>query len=142
MKDCESSAFSKGLKKTKQRSAILEILQKNSQPVSAEQIFLELSEKKISASLSTVYRSLEAMAQKGVVTKINISSEGKALFELNTNMHRHYLVCLGCKKIIALDYCPLEGYEEKLEGETDFFIVGHRLDIFGYCPECRKKSGS
>ena len=29
-------------------------------------------------------------------------------------------------------------FEEKLAEQTDFSIVGHNLEWYGYCPECRK----
>jgi Fur family ferric uptake transcriptional regulator len=49
------------------------------------------------------------------------------------------LVCLDCKKTTAVEGCPLEGYEKKLADETDFQIEGHKLDIYGYCSQCRSK---
>ncbi|MFA5659305.1 MAG: Fur family transcriptional regulator [Oscillospiraceae bacterium] len=127
-----------GLKKTKQRTAILEILESSEQPVSAEEVFIELSGQKITASLSTVYRSLETMADKGVLTKLNLTGE-KALFEINCMVHRHYLTCLGCKKIVPINHCPIESYEKTLGEQTGFVVVSHKLHVFGYCPDCQKK---
>lgn len=128
---------SNDLKNTKQRTAILNILEKNNQPVSAEDIYSSLKSQKLSVSLSTVYRTLETMAEKKLVTKLNMQDNSKTLFEIAREIHKHYLICLGCKKIISIMSCPLENYEEKLSEETGFLIEGHRLDIYGYCPECR-----
>lgn len=133
---------SNDLKNTKQRTAILNILEKNNQPVSAEDIYSSLKSQKLSVSLSTVYRTLETMAEKKLVTKLNMQDNSKALFEINHEIHKHYLICIGCKKIISIMSCPLENYEEKLGKETGFLIEGHRLDIYGYCPECRKNMSS
>lgn len=128
----------KGVKNTRQRTAILDILEKIQQPISAEAIFAELLENKTSVSLSTVYRTLEIMVSKNLVTKLTLSGDSKSLFELNRMIHSHYLICLGCKKIITINHCQLQNYEDCLAKETGFSIVGHKLDIFGYCPECRK----
>ena len=127
-----------GLKLTKQRCAILEILMDCGNPLAAEQIFTLLAMKGFDINLSTVYRSLEAMAEKDLIIKLSITGDNRILFEYNTKKHRHYLVCLCCKKIIAIEHCPLEDYEEKLARLTDYQIAGHRLDVYGYCPECRK----
>jgi len=54
-------------------------------------------------------------------------------------VHRHYLICLGCKKIMPIDHCPLGDYEKSLAKKTNYLISGHRLDIYGYCPECKLK---
>lgn len=130
---------SSDLKSTKQRSAVLDILKKFSQPVCAEDIYSELKKQELSVSLSTVYRTLDKLTEKGLVNKIVFSGSSKGLFELNTNVHKHYLICLGCRKIISIENCPLKDYEEKLAEETGFSIQGHRLNVYGYCPECRGK---
>lgn len=131
---------SSGLKSTKQRCAILETLKQSGQPLAAEQIYAVLANKSLNINLSTVYRVLEAMASKHLVLKLDIMGENKTYFEYNTKKHRHYLVCLDCKKIIAVESCPLRGYEEKLASQTEYEISGHRLDIYGYCQECKKNN--
>ena len=128
-----------GLKNTKSRKLILDILIKSDQPISAEQIFLELKENKIEINLSTVYRTLESFEHKNLVTKINIIDDQRMLFEYNQVGHRHYLICVMCKKIITVQNCPLGSYEKNLEKETQFSIVGHKLYLYGYCEDCQKK---
>ena len=128
-----------GLKSTKHRIAILDILEQSDQPIAAEQVFLELKENNISTNLSTVYRTLESLSDKNLIIKLNILGDNRTLFEINHMIHRHYLVCLGCKKIISIDYCPLKNYEESLAAQTNYAITGHSLDIYGYCPECQSK---
>lgn len=127
-----------GLKRTKHRTVILEILEKSDQPMTAEQIFLKMGQEGIAVSLSTVYRAVESLAQKKLVTALEISGSNKTLFEYNRKFHCHYLVCLGCRKIRAIAHCPLKDYEEDLAAETDYLISGHKLVIYGYCPDCRK----
>ncbi len=129
-----------GLKSTKSRCAILDILKQKKKPVSADEVYMELKSRDMSLNISTVYRTLEALTEKNLVKKLSITGESKALFELNTVGHRHYLVCLGCRKTMAIDGCPLESYEKELADETDFVIEGHKLDIYGYCPECQNKT--
>ncbi len=126
-----------GLKRTKQRIAILKILQESQQPVAAETIYLKLKGEGNPVNLSTVYRALDTMAEKKLILKLSIVGEGRKLFEINRKIHKHYLVCLRCKRIIPIEHCPLEEYEKKLEKETRYLIAGHKLDIYGYCPECQ-----
>jgi Fur family ferric uptake transcriptional regulator len=127
-----------GLRNTKCRAVILDILEQIDRPITADSLLHELGSKNITVSLSTVYRELDTLAEKKLVSKLNITGESKALYEYNRMVHRHYLICLGCKKIQALEHCPLQGYEESLEKETDYAISGHKLDIYGYCPACKK----
>lgn len=129
---------SSGLKKTKQRQAIVDILNKAIQPLTADDIYIELKNVNISISLSTIYRILDVMTEKKIIVKLNVSNNNKALFEINQMIHKHYLSCLVCKKIISVNFCPIGDYEADLEKETGYAIVGHKLEIFGYCKECRK----
>jgi len=129
-----------GLKSTKHRIAILDILKKSSQPISTEKIFQEMQKIKIAINLSTVYRTLEILSEKNLIIKLNFIGDNKTLFEMNHMIHTHHLICLGCKKILAINRCPLEGYEKALEIETNYSIAGHKLDIYGYCPDCRNKN--
>jgi len=126
-----------GLKSTKSRKAIMDVLVKSNQPMAAEQIFLALKEDNIDINLSTVYRTLESLENIDLVTKISIMDDDRMLFEYNKLGHRHYLVCLGCKKIITIQSCPLGSYEKELESETNFTILGHKLYLYGYCSECQ-----
>ena len=133
----EEKFIENGLRRTKSRKAILDILTKSSQPISAEQIYKLLKEENIAIDISTVYRTLEAMENIELVKKINIMDDDRMLFEYNNMNHSHYLVCVGCKKIITIQSCPLGSYEEELESKTNFSILGHKLYLYGYCNECQ-----
>lgn len=128
-----------GLKITKHRVEIFKILEKNGQPMDAEQLYQELHKKNIAINLSTVYRTLETLCDKELLRKFNIKDNNKTMFEINCMMHTHHLICLGCKKILTISGCPLKGYEDVIANETDYVIKGHKLDIYGYCPECCQK---
>lgn len=138
MSDMEALLKESGLKSTKQRVAILEILKKKELPAAAEDVFIELKKMNVPANLSTVYRTLETMSEHGLIKKFGLMGEGKAYYELFRVVHRHFLVCIGCKKMLPIQGCPLSGYERELEEKTAYRISGHRLDIYGYCPECIK----
>ena len=130
---------SNGLKSTQHRIDILNIIEKSSQPIAADQIFEEMQKRGITINLSTVYRTLDTLCNKNLLTKLNIDGDNRTLFEFNRMLHTHHLVCLRCKKILAINSCPLEGYEKDLEKKTDYVIAGHKLNVYGYCPECRNK---
>ena len=131
----------RGLKATKHRIVILDRLRKSGKPYTAEQLFTEMLNKNININFSTVYRTLDILCNKNLVTKLNIEGTGGAMYEYNTVTHRHHLICLGCRKITPIDYCPLGDYESSLEKKTNYIISGHKLDVYGYCPDCKKGCG-
>jgi Fur family ferric uptake transcriptional regulator len=127
-----------GLKNTKHRNSILEIIEKSDQPISAEQIYLTLKEKNTSINLSSVYRILDSLVAKEIVIKASILGEAKALFELNRLEHKHHLICSGCKKMFLVDGCPMDEYEKQLRNKLGFAVTGHKLEIYGICKECKE----
>lgn len=128
-----------GIKNTGHRNLIYDILRHAELPLTTEAIFLMLKEVDTSISFSTVYRILDLFACKGLAVKTTLADEGKAAFEMNRIEHRHRLICMGCKKMISIEGCPLKQYERTLEHKTQFDITTHKLELFGYCPECKEK---
>ncbi|MBK5263283.1 MAG: transcriptional repressor [Peptostreptococcaceae bacterium] len=126
-----------GLKNTKHRNSILREMEQNGKPLTADQVYLALVNQNISINLSSVYRVLNTLVEKGLIVKTSMAGENKSLFELNNFDHKHYLVCMKCKNIISVEGCPFAEYENKLKEETGFDIIGHNLEIFGYCPKCK-----
>ncbi len=125
------------LKNTQGRNKVLDILETSTIPLTAEDIYLKSKEQNAEISLSTVYRILDLFVAKGIVIKSNISSNNKAMFEIAKEGHKHHIVCIHCKKVLALENCPLKCYEKTLKNKTHYDITGHKLEIFGYCPECK-----
>lgn len=130
---------SRGIKSTKQRNLVYDILEEFEDPVSVEQIHIRLAEIDPTVNMSTVYRVLEVFVNKGLALKTNIIGTNSAGFILNRTEHKHQLVCLKCNKIVPINKCPLKKLEQLIEEETDFDITGHQLEVFGYCPDCKKR---
>lgn len=133
----------KGIKSTKQRVAVIEELYTSPTPLSADDIFMSLKDKgSENLSLSTVYRILDTFVKKEVVVKSALMDGGKALYEIITDTHRHNLICLKCHKIMPISGCPLKDFEKTLEDTTGFKISGHKMEVYGICPECRKQNNN
>lgn len=124
-------------RQTVQRRLILDVLSHAEKPLTAEEVFDLAHAQRQTIALTTVYRNLEMLEKNGIVNR-NIYRDSVARFEIAAE-HRHYLICKGCQKAVPLPYCPFENLERELSRETGFTIAEHRLEIFGYCSECRKK---
>ena len=125
------------LKQTKKRILILSVLESASTPLTAEEI-VALTAKDMKMSISTIYRALNALADKNVITKA-LHQDGKTYYEINNHTHRHSLLCTLCNERIPIDACPLESLENYLTSETGYVITGHNLEFFGICPKCAAK---
>ncbi len=130
---------SNGIKNTKQRNLVFDVLKGEDRALTADEIYIKLTEQENSISLSTIYRILDVFVSKGLILKTNTFNGKKSVYEINRMKHKHYLICTNCNKNIEINHCPLEGLEKSLAKETKYKIVGHKLDIYGYCPECQEK---
>ncbi|MDR3600257.1 MAG: Fur family transcriptional regulator [Desulfosporosinus sp.] len=127
-----------GMKSTKHRFAILELLEQSESPLTAEQLFIMLRAKTASINLSTVYRTLDTFTSKNLVLKSSRVDDGKVRYELNQHEHKHHLYCVSCHKLISIEECPIGELKQTLKNKIDFEVTGHNLEIYGYCHNCRK----
>lgn len=128
---------SRGLKVTKGRAAILEILAASNKSITAETIFEECKKRNVDINLSTIYRCVESFEDKGIVDKFSLK-EGICSFKLKKEEHKHLLKCNICHKEIEVP-CPMSQIEEILQAETGFTLTQHKLVMEGICNTCKSK---
>lgn len=133
-----SEKYPEGLKWTKQRKCVYQVLKEAKEPLNAIQIY-NLAEKQADGeeyAVSTIYRILAAFEEKGLVEKTTWMGDGTVVYELKRGGHTHYAVCLECHKRIPLQKCPFAHLHlEKENG--DFTITSHKLELYGYCKDCK-----
>lgn len=131
------SEWPKGVKKTKPRQYVLSVLEKARSPLSVLEIYHAIEKDGKSVWMSTVYRILELFVSKGLATKTTLMDSDMAIYALNRHQHKHYAVCLNCHKIIELENCPMDAFVPELD-ESGFHVVGHKVELYGYCQNCEK----
>lgn len=130
---------SKGIKGTRQRIAVVEELLSSAVPLTADEIYMKIHDSEgENLSLSTVYRILDTLVKNDIAAKTGLIDGGKALYEIISGVHRHNLICIKCHRMMSFGDCPLGDFEKNLEDTTGFRISGHKMEIYGVCPECRK----
>ena len=125
-----------GLKKTKNRQRILDALEKENHPVTAEELYFRLHREDI--NLSTVYRTLNTFAANGLVHQ-EVNEKKQNVYVLHHDEDSHVLVCTKCHKRVPLTGCPYHEVNEEIEKKTGFRIKDQNIEIYGVCPDCQKK---
>lgn len=132
--------YPQGIKWTKQRKSVYRVLWETSEPLNATQIY-NLAARDMAGeeyAVSTIYRILTMFEEKGLVEKTTWMGDGTAVYTLNRGGHTHYAVCLECRRRIPLRGCP---FSHMQLDAGEFTVTGHKLEVYGYCGECRGKSG-
>ena len=135
---CEQTLPS-GIKWTKQRKDVYHVLIEAREPLSAQEIYNRILKKDACTgyAVSTIYRILSALEEKDLVLKSTLMGEDTALYEWNKGVHQHYAICLNCHKMIPVQTCPMEHLHFPVK-EEEFEVTGHRMEIYGYCKDCKK----
>lgn len=137
----------RGYRITIAREAILDVLSRTSDHLSAEDVYLAVHKIHPNVGLTTIYRTLELLVRLGLVFKFDFG-DGRARYELAETpkgmRHHHHLVCTQCGRVI--DYTDfiddeielLSRTEQGLAKKFDFAITNHLIQFYGLCNECRK----
>jgi Fur family ferric uptake transcriptional regulator len=124
-------------KVTAPRQAILEILRRQSHPMSNKEVFAALP--RGDCDLATVYRSMHLLESVGMVKRFDLG-DGIARFELlkeGDDGHHHHLVCTSCSEVVEIEECLVREMEEQIASRNGFKAVTHKLEFFGICPGCQ-----
>lgn len=126
-----------GKRVTSQRALILEIIQQGQGHLDADEIYRRARNRRPRLSLSTVYRTLQALKELGLVEELRFDDTHHH-YEVKSSTKHHHLVCLGCGKVIEFQY-PLSRYVKRNVAEArDFEIVDTEIRMIGYCSQCRQ----
>ena len=102
---------------------------------SAQEIHDLLRRRGENVGLSTVYRTLQALAERGEVDMLR-SEDGEAVYRRCSTSHHHHLVCRSCGRTVEIEGPAVERWADGVAGQHGFTDVSHTLEIFGTCPDC------
>ncbi len=132
----EPRAFlEQGRRDTRQRRALREHLAESESFLSAQQLFDEVRESGDRIGLSTIYRTLQAMADAGEVDAVR-TDDGEIRYRKCGPRHHHHLVCRSCGLTVELDGPGVERWAAKSADEHGFTDVTHVVELFGLCASC------
>ena len=124
------------VRSTRQRTAVAELLGGLSDFRSAQDIHHLLRTAGDGIGLSTVYRTLQTLAEAGEVDVIQ-TADGESVYRKCSDVHHHHLVCRDCGHTIEVAGPAVERWADKMADEHGFSEVSHTLEIFGLCADCR-----
>ena len=133
--DPHDARLPEGTRPTRQRRAVATALQSFEDFRSAQDIHDLLRRTGDSVGLSTVYRTLQSLADGGEVDVLR-SEDGEALYRRCSTSHHHHLVCRSCGRTVEVEGPAVERWADKVAGEHGYTGVSHTLEIFGTCPDC------
>src|SRR6478736_2172295 len=108
-----------GVRATKQRSAISALLDEIDEFRSAQELHDVLRRRGEGIGLTTVYRTLQTLADAGTVDMLRTDS-GESVYRRCSSGHHHHLVCRSCGFTVEVDGPEVEKWSHSIAEENGF----------------------
>jgi Fur family ferric uptake transcriptional regulator len=127
-----------GKRITPQRKLVLGILTATNGHLDAHDIYELGRRQDARLSLSTVYRTLSALKEAGVVNELHLDEEHHH-YELYGQDEHSHLVCLECGKVMEVDSGAFAEAAADTAKAHGFAIATAQVELTGYCADCRQQ---
>ncbi len=122
---------------TRQRAAITGALRAAGGFRSAQQLHEQLRTDGTAVGLTTVYRTLQALADANEVDVLR-TADGETMYRRCASAeHHHHLICRRCGRTVEVEGPDIETWAAAVARRYRFTDVNHVAEIFGTCADCR-----
>ena len=132
----EKLCHDRGVRLTRQRRKVLEILCAQGRPMGAYEVLEELSAVIPGAKPPTVYRALDFLLAQGLAHKLESLN---AFIGCTHPEHPHdsqFLICCDCGEVAELEDPQVERSLGKALEECGFQAEGQVVEVTGHCARC------
>lgn len=130
----------KGLRKTIPRKKVIDIFLKTEKHLSTQQLYDIVRKKHKNIGYATVARTLKLLAEAELCNIVDLG-DGTHRFEHRyRHEHHDHLICTKCGRFVEIFSKKMEKLQNDLFKKHRFLQISHRLDLFGLCPRCQKKT--
>lgn len=124
-----------GRRSTRQRTAVSQALDSADGFRSAQDLHAELRSRGDAVGLTTVYRTLQAMADAGEVDVLR-TDDGESVYRRCGDTHHHHVVCRSCGRTVEVEGPAVERWAQEVARAHGFTEVSHTVEVFGRCRDC------
>ena len=125
---------------TRQGEAVGDVLKDVAEFRTAQDIHDELRRRGHRVGLTTVYRHLSLLAERGAVDVLRTPTGETVYRRCAADAHHHHLICRICGKTLEFEGPEVERWAEGVAKAARFHDVSHTVEIFGTCDVCASRS--
>ena len=126
------------LRMTGQRRVIARVLSEARDHPDVEEVHRRAHVIDARISLSTVYRTLRLLEEKGILEK-HAFAAGRRRYEEVAGEHHDHLIDMNTGRVVEFRSEEIEKLQERIAREMGFELIGHKLELYGVPLKVRSK---
>lgn len=129
----------RGIRMTRQRRTILGVIETANRHLDAAQILRKARKQEPDVDRVTIYRTLALLKRHGLIDELDLMHlQGeKHFYERKTPREHLHMTCLRCGRVTEFESRLFDNLKKQIETECRFHIVVARMEVGGYCAQCR-----
>jgi Fur family ferric uptake transcriptional regulator len=137
--DMQGSLKKRGIRLTRQRQILLELIEQSGQHLDAEKLYELAKTRDPKINRVTVYRTLKMLKDGQLIDELDLMhwAGGQHYYETRAKQEHAHVVCLRCGKVEEFYGEPLQKLRRQIETHFGFHILVARTEVGGYCSHCQ-----
>src|SRR5271169_5710972 len=130
----------KGIRLTRQRRAILQVMDSAEQHLDVDQILERAQKLDNEVHLVTVYRTIDLLKKHGLIDELDLLHlrGDRHYYETHGPRDHIHVACLRCGKVREVESQLYEELKKQIAQDCGIEITVSRTEIGGLCSDCRK----
>jgi Fur family transcriptional regulator, ferric uptake regulator len=131
----------KGIRLTRQRRVILQVMDDAEQHLDVDQIFERAQKIDPGVHLVTVYRTIDLLKKLGLIDELDLLHfrGDRHYYETHGPRDHIHVACLRCGKVREFESRLYEQLKEQIARDFHMRVTVSRTEVGGYCAECLPK---
>lgn len=139
MQSTGSTLRQRGIRLTKQRQILLDIIDKSGAHLDAEQLYRLAQERDPKLNRVTVYRTLKLLKEGGLVDELDLMHYrgDQHFYETRLKQEHAHVICMQCGRVEEYFGEPLRAMRQQIQESLGFEIQAVRTEVGGLCSHCQ-----
>ena len=136
-KDLAEAIRKRGLKLTRPRAVILEVLESSHGHLDAESVYAKAKKKDPRIGIATVSRTLAPFKKVGLAEEHSLGEDHGHFEAADKDKPHFHFTCLKCGKVVEFKSSQILHVTRKLCEKEGLLVKDIHLHFSGYCRRCR-----
>src|SRR5271165_71913 len=134
----QKTVAERGLRMTRQRGVILQVMDDAEQHLDVDQILERARKIDPDVHLVTVYRTIDLLKKQGLIDELDLLHlrGDRHYYESHGPRDHIHVACLRCGKVREFESRLYEQLKEQIARDFAMQVTVSRTEVGGYCAEC------